>query len=477
MKNHINKLVIISNMFIFVFLFVFFFYISPLVLYDADDWKYLGLFRLPIPIWGGWNPTRVLGESLMPVCGWIGAHLYYPVIGNYSVSITAVSATVISLFIVVMLISFCGMVQKWTGCSSCYAVLYEILFLSMFFLIFRNRANSRYMFYASDLTCVYFYTIAGITNAILLIVLMKNEDINISFFEFSFVEKTLFVLLTYFALFSNLFHSAITACWCGAAAFMALIKNRKGLKNYVRNNTVTLTIVLVWFVVLLFEKSGGRAGVFDKALDIEMAVTQMKVMIFAISKPFTAIVLVSVFFAITLFIRKKEVRIQLIKYSISFILLVVFLILLNAKVGYMSRIEASWGIWFYLILFCAETISKALHDSNYSKLLPIFIVIMIVLCIHPDGKYQISSDRNSDYELCLKANNYFVDKIVEADKNNELDYELHIPEIESQDNFTFIPGIGNLVSKALYNSGIIENEVFVTEIFDSSLNEDFLLID
>lgn len=45
---------------LFLLLVLFFTKITPLVVFDSDDWLYVSFTRMPVPIWGHWNPSRVL---------------------------------------------------------------------------------------------------------------------------------------------------------------------------------------------------------------------------------------------------------------------------------------------------------------------------------------------------------------------------------------------------------------------------------
>lgn len=60
-----KKSVFIINLLLFIFVLIYFTQISPLVPFDGDDWRYIGGIRPPFPLWGVWNPTRVLPETLM----------------------------------------------------------------------------------------------------------------------------------------------------------------------------------------------------------------------------------------------------------------------------------------------------------------------------------------------------------------------------------------------------------------------------
>lgn len=71
----------------------------PIVPFDTDDWCYMGYYRLPIPIWGDWNPSRVLPEVMMPYVSIFAARVIYPLTGDYIGSITWMYAFVVTAFI------------------------------------------------------------------------------------------------------------------------------------------------------------------------------------------------------------------------------------------------------------------------------------------------------------------------------------------------------------------------------------------
>ena len=88
---------------VFSFLFLFFAKIHPIMIFDSDDWGVAMFRRRALPLWGIWNPARILPEVLMPVCSSIGAHILYPLLGDFSWSTTLVYAAVVSGFIVMYL--------------------------------------------------------------------------------------------------------------------------------------------------------------------------------------------------------------------------------------------------------------------------------------------------------------------------------------------------------------------------------------
>ncbi|SHN65906.1 hypothetical protein SAMN02745247_03042 [Butyrivibrio hungatei DSM 14810] len=480
MKNKINA--IISNIIIFGFLVIFFSCITPLIAYNCDDWIYLGKIRLPIPLWGGWNPTRVFFETVMPIMGRVAGYIIYPIVGDFVFSITLGSAILLSFLIAVMCISMYNLLINRFKFGEVQALESEIFFLALFFLIFRTRSESNYMFCAEDLCCVYNYTMPGVINAIVVLTIARYEGFANAFKRFDLVRKGAFLFVLYFALLSNIFHSIITVSYCMALILHEIVSEKKDKENSIKrlykNTSIYFWIIVSWIIVLFFEKSGGRAGTFQHKFNLVQSVTQFKAILFALSKPF--LVLVAVTFAGLIWrnMRKmKEGRSVVICFVVAMFGVLIYLLLLNSLIGYMSRVDASWGIWFYLISICSLMISNTIANIKHSRLIMAIMLFTVMLCCYyPDGRYMISSSRNRDYELCYKTSKYYVDSIIEARLEGKEIVEIAIPEVEVNDekNLTYYYGFGDIVSNTLYFNGIIDERVTVQEKVDSSLNEEFL---
>lgn len=479
-----RRFVEIANILVFIGLILFFTKVAPLIIYNCDDWIYLGEIRLPIPLWGSWNPTRVFFETVMPICGRIAAYIVYPVTGDFVVSVTIVSAVLLSALIMAMLVSFYKLMRERFGKNEFQALILEVLFILLFFLIFRTRSESSYMFCAEDLCCVFNYIMSGVLNAIVVLIMARYQHFSEEFKKFKIVHKCAFFLLLYFALLSNLFHSIITISFCVASILFYVLKNAKGEKVFwselTRKCKIELIIVASWLVVLLFEKSGGRAGDFSTGLDMVRTFWQLKAIVFAVSIPFILIVAISVLYSVLSIVEKREAGSLILISVAGLIITFTFLFLLNAKVGYMSRVDATWGIWFYLILICGIVFSEMQSRLNLRTVISVGLVLLLLfLCYYPDGKYMISSSRNRNYELCYKTSSSYEQSIIEADKEGKDTLYIKIPDVEVYNgtNLTFYPGFGDNVSNTLYLNGIIDNLIVVVEQADPSLNEEFLGVD
>lgn len=484
MQKRDRILNILTQAGIIVFLLCFFIKLCPLVVFDCDDWMYLYNYRLPIPLWKGWEPTRVMPETLMPIAGWLAARVIYPICGDYVYSVTIISAIIITVMITVMCMCLQKLLVVRYHLTIKSAITCEILFLILFFLIFRNRGTSQCMFTAADLCCIYFYTMSGILNAIVVLVLMCYNDITEMFLSWNKVQKVLFLLLLYFALFSNLFHSAITAIYTGVYLLFDLRKlynHKKSFKQYVRGNFFCLLILVGWSIVLIFEASGGRADVVgvDMSLDIALAVRQLVAIICALSKPFVLLglllILAIIYYIYTGHLCKKTEIVQtFVTIICNGILLTIFLLLLNAKCGYMSRIDASWGIWFYAITIIVVATAYIVRDvPQISKLMPGIIILSALAAVYPDGKFSMSTREHTDYQTCVKLDQYVINNIVDADKKGLSEIVIRIPD-HSDDlrSLTYNKRLGTEVANCLSTHGIITGKPNVITILDKNINDD-----
>lgn len=465
---------------IVVFLLFFFVKLCPLVVFDCDDWMCLGSYRLPVPIWKGWEPTRVMPEVLMFTAGWIAAHIIYPICGDFVYSVTITSACIITFLVVLMCICFQKLLMERVQMSTNDAVFCEVLFLISFFAIFRNRGTSQCMFSAADLCCVYFYTISGILNAVVVLLFLRFKDITKSYLSWNFKWKLSFCLLIYFALFSNLFHSAITAIYAGVGLLFNLYHCKCGLKENVRKNRIYFFMLAGWGIVMLFEATGGRAEVVGgkSGLNLVLPIQQLIAILLGLSKRFLVVVFLLAVGMVILMCKKqlagRDEFISIFAIIVcNEILLIVFLLLLNSKTAYMSRIDATWGIWFYLIV---ATVLMAVYIAKsvplVRNLLPIVIPICVIATAYPDGKFLMSTREHTDYQTCLQLNEYVINHIMKASKEGKKEIVIRIPD-HSDDlrGLTYNEILGSTVADCLYIQGIIPYKPKVRTIHDKKMGD------
>lgn len=472
-KNEKAKIVIV-NLFLTIFLLLFFTDICPIVPYDKDDWIYLGQMRMPIPMWNGWNPTKILPEVLMPMCGYFGARLVYPIVGDYLLSITIAAAMILSAFIVALCVCVMRFMVKRMNLSVSLALIFEVVFLVFCFLIFRNRGTSRYMFYADNMNCIFNYTVSGIINAISVLTMMQYRDFQKAYNSYTTFQKGRFITLIYFSVFSNIFHSEMLAIYCGVTLLHGIIKCKKDngicLKEFIQCHSVYLVILITWIGTVIFEISGGRAARISSEAELSFitSLRQLATLAQAMSKPFITIAIVSVSWMIYRII-KKDIQTEMYLLMVfNLLLVVIYLVVLCSGVNYMSRIEASWNIWFYAILI--TLISIANFVSKYSCIKPFLILLAFLwamLAAYPDGRFLLSTVKNVDYYTCVRTGEYITDQIIDAECTGQEFVVVYVPHVDDESiEWIFGDDFGRVVMTTLYNHGIIHKQIEVETVND-----------
>ena len=207
---------------VFIFFFVFFAVIHPLVIYDADDWHNIGFIRDAIPIWKAWNPTKVLPETLMGICGYIGAYCITPLLNDYLTSLTYAMALMLSLFIVVFIYTSDCFFRKQLSLSKSESIMISVLFLCLHFLPFKvfGTNNIYHYFYAGSATLYFHYLLPAWLSAIVLLLLLNGASTDL------FRSSASFVLLAYLAVLSNLYQSIILITGVVVLIMMDLWRSR-----------------------------------------------------------------------------------------------------------------------------------------------------------------------------------------------------------------------------------------------------------
>lgn len=173
MKRKLNNdkfLITMYGIAVFCLLFLFFFRFNPLVVYDTDDWLYVGQFRKPIPIIGGWNPIKVFPETFMPLVSLIGVKCINPFINDYCLSLTIAHSFFGGLILTFYFIEVALLFYKKKLASLIQSILYGLLFFVLHFITNIHTGNNNpFLLWSRDLTCFYNYTLSAIINASLVI--------------------------------------------------------------------------------------------------------------------------------------------------------------------------------------------------------------------------------------------------------------------------------------------------------------------
>lgn len=488
-----SKLNVLFFSICFLFFFIFFAMVYPLVPYDGDDWAFLSFTRPAYPIWGSWNPIKILPETLMPFCGYLSAYIFNPVIGDYITSITISSALIVSLFITIYFYCFYKLISFNCQLSNFNSLSLTSILIFLHFIIFKsNQFDNIYMFYSGNLICYFHYLIPAILNSILVLFFLrfKNflEDVKI-------FKNALLLFLIYLSIFSNIFHSIILVTCISTELLFMFFKNInsnsvtiKNLKTYLIKNISWVFIVSLWFISLLFEANGGRAhliGYSTLDLPIHETLTFLNNLFKQISKHFFIIAIVSVLSAfITYKINKTKIEIDYfyknttIKCLLSFIITLIYIILVSAKANpsYINRADVSFSFLFYL--FIIIFISLTYIFQKYYKaiiFLPIFCFIIATIAFNTDKHFRESNSRNIPSSKCIIIDNLFIQQIVNADSEGKNKIELDVPKGDNIDNWPHPYSMGSSISKTLYVHGLISRNMIITVKPNENINKSYNL--
>lgn len=481
---------------IFAFFYVWFSRIHPLIIYDADDWSYIAYVRTATPIWGDWNPAKVFPEVVMPFLCSIILHTVTPIVGDVITGYTVGHALVVSGFITVYAWCFAGLVRRTFSHCKATADLITVLFLILHLLVFRAKDwGNLYLFHCVDLNCYYNYLIPGLLNACLVMWMVNNPKFDRFLQESNYLQKGLFWLVLYLAIFSNLVVSGILAAYAGSRILLDLIRHRKTfrLKDCLNRNLVPLGILVLWFVSAVYELSGGRASSSASGGILVNAVYSLyhlkNVLIEACSSLFWLFTAITVVLCILLLIRSKGKDPEDQAFLPLFRMLLiagaavsVYSILLCGMVNPLTiyRSEYLFSMFFYGLAILLAALAYILKKQPRLLLLLPAVTLFLASAVNTYGN-TFQESLMSDYEpaVCADISRDILNQFLEAEASGVQEAVIYVPmhvaDPETGDNWPHSLVLLPRIQNALYEQGILSREFHVTYVADPSVNERFQL--
>jgi len=466
---------------IFIFLYIFFSKIHPIVIFDQDDWDYISNYRKPFPLWGAWNPTRVLPEILMPLAGYFAAYIVTPLVGDYVLAVTITSALIVAFGISSYYLIFKVFLTETWNINCIQIILVSLFFILAHFGLFRSlNENNAYMFWANDLTCYYFYLIPSLINAGLVLYLMKTKNFFACFQTMSNLKKGTIGLMFYLALFSNLFSSGILGVYCIVKLVISRnTSNWQEVKFY-------RIIFGLWIFVLLFEANGKDAAKVGGAysyLHLPLGDTFSAFLGLARTMDWSYVGLLVICLVGSIWVYKcvklhdeVENTYKTIMSEISFclILMFIFLLLLCAKVtpSYAGRGDVTFGFFFYVLLLIFNAGSYLLRrTSNANILLPFVLLVFVVIGTNPCSPFKESN--YSPYE-CMAVSRNFISQARESEGKGQHIFVLKVPKGSADLNWPHPPSyFGNILARTLSAHGLVKHKIKINVQVDPEMNKIF----
>ena len=468
---------------------LFFELAHPLVILDADDWTYISESRAAIPSPEFWNPARVLPEILMPWASGLGVLLFGGL--GYIRAITLMNGLVLSLFITGYVLAFYRLLVRRLGLDAGKAALLSGLFLLLHFSLQRTAPEQNlYLFWAKDVTCVYYYVIPALLNCTLVMVLSCGGLHRRLWEPGELWRKALLIAAAYLAVFSNLFESAILACWCGLDLLAALLrqrKERKALRRLLGEQSFSLGVALLWLLSVWFESRGGR-GAAAAALPPAQALGQsLKAALgfFGSLYKLALLPVIAGLLALPLLRlwryapeEKKPCGRLLLPLALVGLLLALFQVLLCARVnpGYAGRGDVQFGCCFALLALSLLSLGLLLRRwEKLTLLLPLALLILFSLTNTRLRSFADSNDILAPASLCTAMDQDLVDQVLAAQARGERSVTVHVADFGSEDNWPQSTYMGGRIASSLYKHGITEELMDISIQPDREVNRRFHL--
>lgn len=480
---------------VFAFMYIWFTRIHPMVVYDADDWTYIGYIREAMPVWGDWNPARVLPEVFMPFCSAAASYLLMPLTGDYIGSLTIMNAIVVSAFITVYVRCFGELVKRVFSLSALNTAFASALFLVFHFLVFRSRETDNiHMFHCVNVTCYYYYLIPSLLCASLAMYMTENSRFENFLAQGSMAKKSLFCLALYFAIFSNLSNSVILAVYAGSRLLIDFVKQVKTekkdfrLTKFLRADFLFAAILLAWLISAVYELNGGRSmaaqgQTVSLLYNLKVTVWNLLDMVRSCSGAFliTAAVLMAAAGILFFLSRKKEradrdFLTQAVIWLVCGAAMGVCLIVLCAMVepAYMYRSEYLFGLVFYGFMILMVCFAYVIRKQPKVILAVPIILCILISEINTRGNTFAEANMSAlDAETCTRISNDLVEQVAAAEQAGQTEMTLYVPVWETEDNWPHAAQLMHRISYALEEHGIIEQPIKVTVEPSQALNEKY----
>ena len=483
------KSFVVAMFFLVAFLgvFVFFAHSHPLVPYDGDDWLYLSPVRLPFPIWGIWNPIKVLPEISMPFCGYMAVNWFLPKVGDYIKSITVCSALIFSIAITIYFYLFYRLFDNKSDLSYKINLLIIFLLILFHFTIFQNsRSEFIHIFHSADLTCYFYYVLPALVNSSLVLYLFGCKDF---FTELDFKNRGFVVIWFYLAIFSNIYQSIILISFIFVQLSYLYVKEYKDnrfdfecIREFITKHLNLVIVIIIWLISLIFEANGGRATQIGHSI---WSLPVKETVLFLISL-LRKISLIFVMVLITLctymvIVRRNQagntadyVYKDIINKSfLCLILVLVYVTLVSAKAfpNYAGNVNVAISYMFFLFVIFGIAVTYVLKTfPRIIFIVPFICFLVIAHLFNTGGNFRESNIRNVNPDKCVLVDKDLIGQIVEAEKAGKNEMILVVPKGDNHDNWPHPLYMGYSISKTLVAHGIVSRDMKIKIKPDVNMN-------
>lgn len=465
---------------IFISMFVFYTSVKMLTISDPDDWTYISKIRMPFPSLNEYNPAKVFPETIMGLCGYFAAYVIYPIIGDYTWSMTFVYASVVSLVIAVSIVCVCTLIKNLLYCNLWTSISGSLVFFLLHFIIFKaGENNNNFLLTASNLNCFMNYTIPLLSCFIMAMFIFK-EYINCENDKpcnLGSGKKTIIIglvlLWSYLNIFSNMICNIILVA---PITFLFLrnaliaLKGKSFNKKFFIENYMYEYILLLEMICLFFEGNGNRAASFEVnwMSGIENTLHDLKDIVGIIDKKIIVLCVLIVVVSLIVHVlggcsNQKFTKILLVGLY-SFALTFIYICLLYTRINshYFIYMECLYPIFIYFLFIVCVASGYIIDKFKAIRcFMPLILYMSICLVVTRDYKPSSSGYFGND-DIRHMVNENIVSQYIEADRRREATFELHIPE-EGLGQYWFT---GERISKTMFRHGVTSKLIPVTCVLE-----------
>ena len=455
---------------VFLFMLLFFVYAHPIVLYDSTDWQYTVFTRsLPLPLWGGQNPSCVFPETFMPLCNALGQFIFYPLTQDYPRAASFMFAFVLSICITAYTMLFCLFLERRMGISRPLSLWSTAWFLLFHFLAFRaTDTQNEHLFFASDAADLFFYTIPTLLN-FCLIFLFECYPQLLTRQRGHSLRKIVLLVVLYFAIFSHVFSSCLLGFWAVTQLLRRFLEYflqeehtlQKALLRTLQNGLWLTGMFVAWLVSLIFAFSGDpfcSAIVTDFKHNFLTSLHLLRVLPFSMNRVFLMFVIGTALLFVLHIIHCCRCKQPLPELTflgfaaINFVLVALFLAWLCAKsnplyMGYTQVLLAPMG-WI-LAMGCCFLAYYAEHHPMTRIAVPLLTTFVFFSINTGYVTFKDSNRDNLNWQVCHAVSTQIVEQYKFADADGLTFLTLRMPTQFPCESFPT-----HAVSDAMYQYGI-----------------------
>ncbi|MCR5670323.1 MAG: hypothetical protein K6G10_04895 [Butyrivibrio sp.] len=466
-----RKKSLIYSLIVFVLLVVFFIVLHPIAIFDTDDWNFIHNLRIPIPLIGAWNPTKVFPEFFLPLFSYIGAFVLYPLTGNYCFSLSVSNGIFICFIITVYFTEFFLLISKKFDFSTVKSVLISAVFIGLHFCAIAHPGNDNvFLFYAYDMNCVYNYILSTLLNASLVMHLMRTGGLD-RWKELPKSHKFCLGIWIYLAVFSNLYSSIVLGVYIGVELLQTLIEDKRDhsfkLKDYWANNKTLLIITIIWLCSFIIELTGERATLHATGIAHNILSAAKRILTWFNRFNLVFIVFAGIIIIARVVLMKKKNIVDDMKCLAALGLTTLYIVLLSAVVDftYVYRTDVILPVAFWALLLLMLFLGSLMEKINYGNvILAVTAAVSVMGTVYFSDTYKEINYINAPYKTCEAFVDDVINQFMQAESQGKTETDLVLPKFETDDNWPIADYAAESFSNAMYYHGVTETKVTVNNL-------------